>query len=521
MSTDKNRDFIREAIDVDLENGRYDRVITRFPPEPNAHLHIGHGKAICVNFGIAASYDGQCNLRYDDTNPTREEQEYVDSMQEDIRWLGFDWGPQPYYASDYFGQLYDWAVALIKKGLAYVDDQTADEIRENRGTLTEPGKNSPYRDRSIEENLDFFEQMKDGAFPDGSRVLRAKIDMAAPNINLRDPVMYRIMHTAHHRTGDAWCIYPMYDWAHGQSDAIEGVTHSLCSDEFTNNRPLYDWFIEKLGIFPSRQIEYARGNITYTVLSKRYILQLIEQNLVSGWDDPRLYTLRGLRRLGYPPEAIRRFWTEAGIAKRGNNIDIALLEYCIRDQLNQTAPRRMAVLNPLKVVIENYPEDQSEMLTAINNPEDDSAGTRLDPLFAPPLHRARGLYGRPAAQVLPPRPRPRSPPALRLFPHLHRGRQRRQRRDRRTALHVRSGHARRQRTRWPQGQGHPALGLSPPRGPSRGAALRPTLQSRKPARSPARGHLAGQPQPRRTQSPQPLLSRAVPRRHGPRGVLPV
>ena len=256
MSTDKNRDFIREAIDVDLENGRYDRVITRFPPEPNAHLHIGHGKAICINFGIAASYGGQCNLRYDDTNPTREEQEYVDSMQEDIRWLGFDWGPQPYYASDYFGQLYEWAVALIKKGLAYVDDQTADEIRENRGTLTEPGKNSPYRDRSIEENLDLFEQMKDGAFPDGSRVLRAKIDMAAPNINLRDPVMYRIMHTAHHRTGDAWCIYPMYDWAHGQSDAIEGVTHSLCSDEFTNNRPLYDWFIEKLGIFPSRQIEY-------------------------------------------------------------------------------------------------------------------------------------------------------------------------------------------------------------------------------------------------------------------------
>ena len=379
MSTDKNRDFIREAIDIDLENGRYDRVITRFPPEPNAHLHIGHAKAICVNFGIAASYDGQCNLRYDDTNPTREEQEYVDSMQEDIRWLGFDWGPQPYYASDYFGQLYEWAVALIKKGLAYVDDQTADEIRENRGTLTEPGKNSPYRDRSIEENLALFEQMKDGAFPDGSRVLRAKIDMAAPNINLRDPVMYRIMHTAHHRTGDAWCIYPMYDWAHGQSDAIEGVTHSLCSDEFTNNRPLYDWFIEKLGIFPSRQIEYARGNITYTVLSKRYILQLIEQNLVSGWDDPRLYTLRGLRRLGYPPAAIRRFWTEAGIAKRGNNIDISLLEYCIRDQLNQTAPRRMAVLNPLKVVIENYPEDQSEMLTAINNPEDDSAGTRSIP----------------------------------------------------------------------------------------------------------------------------------------------
>ena len=379
MSTDKNRDFIREAIDADFKSGRYDRVVTRFPPEPNAYLHIGSAKAISINFGIAADYGGQCNLRYDDTNPTREEQEYVDSMQEDIRWLGYDWGPQPYYASDYFGQLYEWAVVLIKKGLAYVDDQPADAIRENRGTLTKPGKNSPYRDRSIEQNLHLFAQMKAGAFPDGSRVLRAKIDMASPNINLRDPVMYRIMHTPHHRTGDAWCIYPLYDWAHGQSDSIEGVTHSLCSDEFINNRPLYDWFIQQLDIFPSRQIEFARGNITYTVLSKRYLRQLIEQKLVSGWDDPRLSTLRGLRRLGCPPEAIRRFWAESGIARRGNNIDIALLEYCIRDQLNKTAPRRMAVLNPLKVVLENYPADQSEMLTAINNPEDASAGTRSIP----------------------------------------------------------------------------------------------------------------------------------------------
>ena len=377
--TEKARDFIREEIDNDLKSGRYQGVITRFPPEPNAYLHIGNAKAICINFGIAEEYGGQYNLRYDDTNPTREEQEYVDSMKEDIRWLGFDWGEHEYYASDYFDQLCEWAVELIKKGLAYVDDQSADEIRENRGTRTEPGENSPYRDRSVEENLDLFARMKNGEFPDGAKVLRTKIDMASPNITLRDPVMYRILHTTHHRTGDAWCIYPMYDWAHGQSDSIEGVTHSLCSYEFLNNRPLYDWYIEKLGIFPSRQIEFARGNITYLVLSKRYIRPLIEQGLVDGWDDPRTYTLRGLRRLGCPPEAIRRFWQEVGVAKRDNNIDISLLEFCIRDQLNKTAPRRMAVLNPLKVVIENYPEGESEELTAINNPEDESAGTRQIP----------------------------------------------------------------------------------------------------------------------------------------------
>ena len=318
-------------------------------------MTIGNAKAICINFGIAAEYGGRCHLRFDDTNPAREEQEFVDAIKEDIRWLGFDWGEHEYYASDYFPQLYEWAVALIEKGLAYVDDQSADEIRANRGTLTEPGTNSPHRERTVEENLDLFERMKNGEFADGAKVLRAKIDMASANINLRDPVMYRILHMPHHRSGDQWCIYPMYDWAHGQSDSLEGITHSLCSYEFANNRPLYEWFIEQLGIFPSRQIEFARGNITYTALSKRYIREMMERGIISDWDDPRTYTLRGLRRLGCPPEAVRRFWREVGVAKRDNNIDIALLEYCMRDQLNRTALRRMAVLRPLKVVIENYP----------------------------------------------------------------------------------------------------------------------------------------------------------------------
>ena len=375
----KSRDFLREEIDKDLAEDRYKGVITRFPPEPNAYLTIGHTKAICINFGIAEEFGGQYNLRFDDTNPAKEEQEYVDAIKEDIRWLGFEWGEHEYYASDYFPQLYQWAVALIEKGLAYVDDQTADEIRENRGTLKDPGKDSPCRERSIEENLDLFARMKTGEFSDGAKVLRAKIDMASSNINLRDPVMYRILHIEHHRAGNEWCIYPIYDWAHGQSDSLEGVTHSMCSHEFINNRPLYDWYIEKLGIFPSRQIEFARGNITYTALSKRYDRQLIEEGHADGWEDPRLYTLRGLRRRGCPPEAIRRFWTEVGIARRPNNIDISLLEFCIRDQLNKTATRRMGVLDPLKVVIENYPEGESEELQAINNPEDESAGTRAVP----------------------------------------------------------------------------------------------------------------------------------------------
>ena len=374
------RDFLREAVAADTASGRYDgRVVTRFPPEPNGYLHIGNAKAICVNFGIAADFDGRCNLRFDDTNPVRETREFVEGQMEDIRWLGFDWGERELYASDYFEQLYEWACELIRKGLAYVDDQSAEEIRRTRGTLTEPGRNSPFRDRTVEENLDLFARMRAGEFADGEKVLRARIDMASPNLVLRDPVMYRILRAPHHRTGDRWCIYPMYDWAHGQSDSIEGVTHSLCTLEFEDNRRLYDWFIEHLGIFPSRQIEYARGNVTYTITHKRHLRELIESGRLAGWEDPRLPTLRGLRRRGVPPEAIRRFWSEVGVAKRDNNIEVSLLEFCIRDHLNKVAPRVMGVLRPLKVVITNYPEGAGEELEAVNNPEDESAGTRRIP----------------------------------------------------------------------------------------------------------------------------------------------
>ncbi len=377
---ERRTDFIRQAVADDLAAGRFQRpVVTRFPPEPNGYLHLGHAKAICIDFGIAADFEGRTHLRFDDTNPTKEEQAYVDAMKRDIHWLGFDWGEHEYYASDYFEQLYGWAVELVKKGLAYVDDQTADEIRENRGTPTEPGRNSPHRERGVEENLDLLDRMRKGAFPDGSRVLRAKIDMAAPNLNLRDPVMYRILHAHHHRTGDAWCIYPMYDWAHGQSDSLEGVTHSFCDLDFENHRPLYDWFIEKLGIFPSRQIEFARGNVTYTILSKRKLIRLVEDGHVQGWDDPRMPTLSGLRRRGYTPTAIRAFWDKVGIAKRESFIDVAVLEHCVRDDLNKTSVRRMAVLDPLKVVITNYPEGESETFEAVNNPEDEAAGTRRVP----------------------------------------------------------------------------------------------------------------------------------------------
>ena len=377
-TSDRPRDFLRVAIAADLAAGTNSEVITRFPPEPNAYLHIGNAKAICVNYGIAEEFGGRYNLRFDDTNPVKEEQEYVDSMIEDIHWLGFDFG-EALYASDYFDQLYDWSCELIGKGLAYVDDQSADEIRAQRGTLTEPGHDSPFRDRLPKENLDLFTRMRAGEFADGDKVLRAKIDMASPNVNLRDPVMYRILHAHHHRTGDDWCIYPMYDWAHGQGDSIEGVTHSMCTLEFEDHRPLYDWFIEKLGIFPSRQIEYARGNITYTVTSKRRLLQLMESGHMSGWDDPRMPTLNGLRRRGVPPEAIRRFWKEVGIAKRENNVEVSLLEFCIRDQLNKSARRVMGVINPLKLTIINYPEGESEELDAVNNPEDESAGVRKVP----------------------------------------------------------------------------------------------------------------------------------------------
>jgi glutaminyl-tRNA synthetase len=379
-NTPVSTDFIREIINEDNRNGKHaGRVHTRFPPEPNGYLHIGHAKSICLNFGIAQDYGGLCNLRFDDTNPCKEDTEYVDSIMEDVRWLGFDWQDRLYYASDYFDQLYDWAVQLIKAGKAYVCELTAEQMREYRGTLTEPGKNSPYRSRSVEVNLDLFEQMRAGKFPDGSRTLRAKIDMASPNLNMRDPVMYRILHAEHHRTGDKWCIYPMYDFTHGQSDSLERITHSICTLEFENHRPLYDWYVKELGIFAPRQIEFARLNLTYTVMSKRRLLELVRDGQVSGWDDPRMPTICGLRRRGYTPEAIRNFCRRIGVSKVDSVVDIALLEHCLREDLNKRAPRVMAVLKPLKLVIDNYPDGQIEEMEAINNPEDAAAGTRTVP----------------------------------------------------------------------------------------------------------------------------------------------
>jgi glutaminyl-tRNA synthetase len=371
-------DFIRAAVREDLANGRFTYVRTRFPPEPNGYLHIGHAKAMGIDFEIAREFGGTCNLRFDDTNPTKEEQEYVDAIIEDVRWLGYHWDGL-YFASDYFEQLYEFAVKLIKKGKAYVCDLSPEELREYRGTLTQPGRESPWRNRSVEENLDLFARMRAGEFPEGSRTLRAKIDMASGNLNLRDPVMYRIIRTPHHRTGGRWCIYPTYDFAHGQCDSIEGVTHSLCSLEYEDHRPLYEWFLRELEIFPSRQIEFARLNLSYTVLSKRKLLRLVQEGHVRGWDDPRMPTLRGLRRRGYTPSAIRDFCARIGVAKANSIVDIAMLEHSLRDELNKTAPRVMAVLRPLHVIIENYPESQTEWLEAINNPEDPSAGTRLVP----------------------------------------------------------------------------------------------------------------------------------------------
>jgi glutaminyl-tRNA synthetase len=372
--------FIRNIVDDDVQTGKHQgRVHTRFPPEPNGYLHIGHAKSICLNFGLAIEFDGLCNLRFDDTNPSKEDIEYVESIREDVRWLGFDWGDREYYASDYFDRLYQFAVQIIKAGKAYVCDLNSDQMRQYRGTLTEPGRNSPFRDRSIDENLDLFERMKAGEFPDGARTLRAKIDMASPNLNLRDPVMYRILHAAHHRTGERWCIYPTYDFAHGQSDSIEGITHSICTLEFEDHRPLYDWFLDQLDIHHPQQIEFARLNLSHTVLSKRKLLQLVQQNHVSGWDDPRMPTLAGIRRRGYTAEAIRNFCERIGVAKRNSTVDIAMLEHCLREDLNKRAARVMAVLRPIKVVIENYPAGQVEHLEAINNPEDPSSGTRLVP----------------------------------------------------------------------------------------------------------------------------------------------
>lgn len=372
--------FIRNIVLEDLEANKNDgRVLTRFPPEPNGHLHIGHAKSICLNFGLAAEFGGLCNLRFDDTNPGREDVEYVDSIKSAIRWLGFDWGDREYYASDYFEQLYQFAVRLIKDGKAYICDLSAGQVREYRGTLTEPGKDSPFRTRSVEENMGLFERMRAGEFQEGSRTLRAKLNMASSNLNMRDPVMYRILYAAHHRTGDKWCIYPTYDFAHGQSDSIEGITHSICTLEFEDHRPLYDWFLDQLKAYHPRQIEFARLNLNYTVMSKRRLLELVEQGHVTGWDDPRMPTLAGLRRRGYTPESIRNFCERIGVAKKNSTVDIALLEHCLREELNRCAPRVMAVLRPLRVVIDNYPEDRVEEVEAVNNPEDPSMGTRKVP----------------------------------------------------------------------------------------------------------------------------------------------
>ena len=386
MKTAKPKDtapppnFIRNIIAGDLRTNKYDgRVHTRFPPEPNGYLHIGHAKSICLNFGLAAEFGGLCNLRFDDTNPSKEEVEYVESIIEDVRWLGFDWGDRLFYASDYFEQLYEYAVQLIKDGKAYVCDLSPEEIREYRGTLTEPGKDSPYRTRSIEENLDLFKRMRAGEFEDGSRVLRARIDMASPNLNMRDPVVYRILHAEHHRTGNKWCIYPMYDFTHCLSDSIEGITHSICTLEFEDHRPLYDWFLDELKVYHPQQIEFARLNLSYTVMSKRMLMGLVEQGYVAGWDDPRMPTISGLRRRGYTPESIQDFCERIGVAKRDSLVDIALLEHSVREDLNKGVPRVMAVLRPLRVVIDNYPEDRVEELDALNNPEDQSMGTRKVP----------------------------------------------------------------------------------------------------------------------------------------------
>lgn len=378
MSEEKGKNFLEEIIENDLKAGKYKQIITRFPPEPNGYLHVGHAKSICLNFGLAQKYGGYTNLRFDDTNPVTEDVEYVESIKNDIRWLGFQWKNE-FYASDYFEQLYEFALKLIKKGLAYVDDSTSEEIARQKGTPTEPGTNSPYRDRSIEENLKLFAEMREGKYRDGEKVLRAKIDMAHPNMHMRDPILYRIKHAHHHRTGNKWCIYPMYDFAHGQSDSIEGVTHSICTLEFATHRELYDWLIEKLEIFPSKQYEFARLNMTYTVMSKRKLLQLVNEKHVSGWDDPRMPTLSGMRRRGYTPESIREFCDRVGVARRDNLIDVGLLEFCVREHLNKIALRRMVVFDPVKIILTNYPEGKTEWLSTENNPEDESAGHREIP----------------------------------------------------------------------------------------------------------------------------------------------
>ena len=415
------QDFIRDIVRADLASGRHKTIVTRFPPEPNGYLHIGHAKSIALNFGIAEEFGGHCNLRFDDTNPTKEEQEYIDAIEADVRWLGFDWGEHLYYASDYFEQLYQWAEHLIRAGKAYVDDQSQDEMRAARGTLTEPGSNSPFRERGVEDNLDLLRRMRGREFPNGARVLRAKIDMAAGNINLRDPVLYRILHAEHPRTGTAWCIYPSYDFAHGQSDAIEGITHSICTLEFEDHRPLYDWFLQNLPV-PSQphQYEFARLNLTHTVLSKRVLTELVRGGHVTGWDDPRMPTLAGLRRRGVPPQAIRDFIKRIGVAKANSVVDVAMLEFSIREHLNKTAERRMAVLRPLKVVIENYPEGQMRRGRRRQSPGKSGLGHAPGSFRPRAFHRARRFHGKPAEEILSALARRRGSPALRLFHHVSR-----------------------------------------------------------------------------------------------------
>ncbi len=448
VSPDRPSNFIRVIILEDLKTNKFGgRVQTRFPPEPNGYLHIGHAKSICLNFGLAAEFGGKTNLRFDDTNPEKEEQEYVDSIITDVRWLGFDWEDRLFYASDYFDQLHAWAVQLINAGKAYVCDLSAEEVRQYRGTLNEPGKESPYRNRSVEENLELFAKMRAGEFPDGSRTLRAKIDMASPNLNIRDPVMYRILHAEHHRTGDKWCIYPMYDFAHGQSDSSEKITHSICTLEFEDHRPLYNWFIQQLDIFPSQQIEFDRLNITYTLLSKRKLLQLVQDGHVRGWDDPRMPTLSGLRRRGYTPEAIRNFCAAIGASKTNGTIELAMLEHFLREDLNKRAPRVMAVLRPLRVVIENYPEGQVEELEALNNPEDPAAGTRKVPFSRELYIEQDDFREEPPKKFFRLFPGTGGPAACRLLHQVHqRGEGRKEWRGGRGPLHLRSRDAQRQRS---------------------------------------------------------------------------
>ncbi len=490
---EKSLNFLEEIVKEAADRGV--AIQTRFPPEPNGYLHIGHAKSICINFGLAQKYGGKCNLRFDDTNPTKEDVEYVDSIKRDIRWLGFDWALER-YASDYFDQLYEWAKELIRKGLAYVDDQTQEQIREGRGTVSEPGKESPWRNRSAEENLDLFERMKAGEFADGEKVLRAKIDMAHPNMLFRDPIMYRIIHARHHRTGDKWCIYPMYDYAHGQSDSIEHITHSICTLEFDVHRPLYDWFIQALGIWPSHQYEFARLNLTYTMMSKRKLLKLVQEGAVMGWDDPRMPTICALRRKGYTPASVRAFAEMVGVAKRDNVIDLGKMEYCVREDLNKVAERRMAVLNPVKVTVTNYPEGKVEYFECVNNPEDPSAGNAASALLARALHRARRFHGESAQEILPPATGRRSAAALRLPHQVRGGGQGCQRKRRRAALHLRPAVGRRLVERRPPREGRHPLGIGPPRFRSRNPPVQPALHEGESRRLRGGTDVGGQPQSR-------------------------